>query len=363
MKTVLLLGAGSTLAHAQALGAESKYDPPLDANLFERASLLDVEGFADVRDFVKTRFGFRIEDNGGSAEYVFSLVHQLAMDEPCDSSDAERILFKLRHLYLSVIAECTNKLSGKAEHGLRELLERLLEDVGRENLSIVTFNYDLIVEKILAAISETLNSPDQLLSLRSSYHGVDFKEIFPAGGTEEFYPCEHSEVIQVLKPHGSLNWFLAYKDADDYRRVNPLEPVEVWCCADKKIRTDYDNLDYYGPGTTANNPTFRLRPLIVPPVFDKTKYWANILAPIWTAFGRVVSEADRLVICGYSLPDADVKAQCVIAGALATNQRLKRLDVIDPNPTVCNRFVQKTCIHALNYYDSIGSFLTRSVGS
>lgn len=357
MKTVLLLGAGSTLAHAQSLGAESKYLPPLDADLFERARILDVKEFDDVRAFVKTHFGFRIEKSNVSAEHVFSLLQQLALDEPCDSNEAEENLHKLRHLYLSVIAECTNKLSGNVEGVMSGLLELLLEDVRRENLCIVTFNYDLIVEKTLAALSKALNRPDQLFSIRSSYYGVDFKETFAADRTVQFYPYEHPEVIQVLKPHGSLNWFLAYKDADDFDRANPPDPVELWCNAEQMIRTDYENLDYFGQGSDCNHPTFVVRPLIVPPVFDKAKYWANILAPIWTAFGRAVSEADRLVICGYSLPDADVKAQCVIAGALAANKHLKRLDVIDTNPSVCNRFVQKTCIHALNYYDSIGSFL------
>ena len=353
MRTVLLLGAGATLAHAQALGTKSKYLPPLDTNLFERARILGVDWFDDVRVFVKTHFGFSIGETRVSAEHVFNLVHQLAVDEPYDVSEAAFILYKLRRLYLGVIAECTNRLDGKVTGGLYGLLKRLLEEVGRERLSIVTFNYDLIVEKSLAAFSKTANSPNQLFSIQASYQ-VKFDNYFPGGGSEEFWTPMFPEVIQVIKPHGSMNWFLAYEDADDFRQVNPSEPAEVWCCQDTEIRKDYR---YHDADSDLDSPTFFLKPLIVPPVFDKAKYWATILGPQWVGFERALSEADRLVVCGYSLPDADVKAQCVIASALAQNQHLRRLDVVDVNPAVCNRVVQKTCVHALNYFDSINSFL------
>ncbi|MCK4373075.1 MAG: hypothetical protein KAW61_08000, partial [candidate division Zixibacteria bacterium] len=121
MRTVLLLGAGASLAHAQALGTESKYLPPLDTNLFERARILGVEWFDDVRAFVKTHFGFRIGETRVSAEHVFNLVYQLALDDPFDGSEAGLTLYKLRLLYLRVIAECTNRLNGKAEAGLSGL--------------------------------------------------------------------------------------------------------------------------------------------------------------------------------------------------------------------------------------------------
>lgn len=354
MKTVLLLGAGSTLAHAQALGTESKYLPPLDVNLFERAQTLDVEWFEDVKAFVKNHFGFSIGETRVSSEHVFNLVRQLALDEPNDASESKLMPYKLRRLYLNVIAQCTNRLDGMVSGGLFGLLERLLEETGWENLTIVTFNYDLTVEKTLAAFSSTLNNPNQLFSTQASYHPVDFKNWFPGGGSEEFFSPMLPEVIQVLKPHGSLNWFLAYENADDFRHVNPVEPAHVWCCQDKEIYTDFQVTI-----SESDEPkkTLYLKPLIVPPVFDKQRFWPEALGPTWNVFGDALKDADRLIIFGYSLPDADVKAQCVIAGALAANRHLKRLDVIDTNPIVCNRIVQKTCVHSLNYYDSIGSFL------
>ncbi len=357
MKTVLLLGAGATLAHAQALGTESKYLPPLDANVFERARSLDHEYLDDVVAFVESYFGLPIGKSRVSAEHVFNLIYQYASDDPSDSRDAEPIFAKLRRLYSDMIAECTNKLHGKAEAGLTGLFRRMLEDVKREHLCIVSFNYDLIAEKTLASLSITSDRQDQVFSTWASYSPMKFDQVFPAGGSEQFCPFELPEIVQILKPHGSLNWFLAYKDADGFLGVNPLKPAEVWCCADKTIRTDYENLDYFGPGSVSWEPTYFMRPLMVPPVFDKAKYWGALLNPVWTGFRKALSEADRLVVCGYSLPDADVKAQTVITGALASNHHLKQIDIIDVNPDVCSRFVQKTCINSVTYYDSIRSFL------
>ena len=46
-------------------------------------------------------------------------------------------------------------------------------------------------------------------------------------------------------------------------------------------------------------------PLIVPPIFEKGTYLNRALEPVWLAAWQALSEADRLVIYGYSFPAAD----------------------------------------------------------
>lgn len=359
MKTVLLLGAGASRAEALESVQNETELPPLDCTFFRQAKDLSIEPLGLVTDFIQARLGIDVQAKAVSMEQMFNMVYELALDEPDNQSEVQTAFYGMRILYNSLIARCTNFVDGSSDHGIFGLLRHLLNTLDQDPLSVVTFNYDLLVEKALTRLAPDFLDSDPLFDILTAYP-VTLDHHVIGRGSSQFPESMVGGTTKIIKPHGSMNWFLAYDNAEDARRVSPPNPLGVWCCKDTVIETNFEITEQLEGG---RERVLYLKPLIVPPIYEKNRFWALTLRPAWDAFREALVGADRLVVCGYSLPDADIKAQCVIAGALAANKQLKRLDVIDPNPTVCNRIVQKTCIHALNYYDSIGSFLTRSVGS
>lgn len=154
--------------------------------------------------------------------------------------------------------------------------------------SILTFNYDLVFEK---AIIDELG-------------GIDYRL-----GRLRQHP-DYCRGIPLLKLHGSLNW--------------------QWCpkCDNIYIFDEPVGHRYNRVSCTSRCGGLRER-LVVPPNPNKQAYLETIYG-LWSKADRLLSEADRVVIIGYSVPEIDISAQELLKNAAIAAEDI-HIEIVNPD--------------------------------
>lgn len=182
--------------------------------------------------------------------------------------------------------------------------------------TIITFNYDLVLERaLLQVLTNTIYNrydnhlPFKRISLDyqykhfpkqyyqvayTTYTGMEIKE----GSRLEFAESEdvnNSVNIELLKLHGSLN-FPSRKSDNCKERPSITNVIED--------------------------------PYILPPVSNKQSNGSGNQS--WKTALQRLREAKNVTFVGYSLPRTDMYMQFFLKAALGPNQELNRLFVFDP---------------------------------
>lgn len=165
---------------------------------------------------------------------------------------------------------------------------------------IVTFNWDLTVERVFARLR-----PETPIAYKYS-------------------AATSRNGITLLKPHGSIDWFEKKATSDAHlAATRELDP---------KIRlVDLGTLLY-------SRDLIKATPVIVPPVSNKEFSRYLLFRETWGSIYRAISSATVLTVLGYSLPREDQFSRFVFRRALRNNiRRAKKgkkapLEVIVVNP-------------------------------
>ncbi len=156
--------------------------------------------------------------------------------------------------------------------------------VQEQKATIISFNYDLIIEQLLF---------DNDLS--ASHYG------FGKGSREQ---------IRILKPHGSLNWHAQTQDDKATSETGKIEEN-----LRERLEDGVDNQVVYlfkkYRSPISKKPTRLYIPYIIPPTFLK-----NFEAPIYKKTMQqcvdVLGQANEIVFIGYSLPTSDFYAKFML---------------------------------------------------
>jgi hypothetical protein len=184
--------------------------------------------------------------------------------------------------------------------------------------AIVTFNYDLVLERALWQRYHRLleQTPDlPVVGLRYHHSGnlgfglgkepheycfETFPRLFQSKRGERPVLADLRDTtceVSYLKLHGSLNWPSSEPDpAGGERPAHPAQAVE--------------------------------NPIILPPVFNKMNTLKT--ADVWTKALEILRRAKNLIIVGYSLPRTDIYMQYFLKAAIGPNSNLNRIFVFDP---------------------------------
>ena len=153
-------------------------------------------------------------------------------------------------------------------------LHRFREIVFEENAVIVSFNWDLVLDRLL--FGEDLG-----------------KYSYRLGGGQRSV---------LLKPHGSLNWF----EGKTGRFLKGTKREEIF---GRNGKTQvYAFLPYRAPVSKKERI---YTPLIVPPVHLK-EFDMPIFTSLWKQTVTVLSRAKRVVFLGYSMPSTDLHVQFIM---------------------------------------------------
>jgi hypothetical protein len=187
-------------------------------------------------------------------------------------------LKKLQRDVLLKVADWFHELSTapRVDNARQEWLGRFRERVAGENAAIISFNWDLILDKLL--FGEAL------------------------GQTSYGFPKPPADSPVLLKPHGSLNWF----EDKPGRYLTQTQRFEVHSEAGRAV---------YGFANLTRGPNSKrgrtYLPLIIPPIYLK-RFDAAVFTRLWQNCTSALSTARKVIFLGYSMPLADLHAQFIM---------------------------------------------------
>ncbi len=164
--------------------------------------------------------------------------------------------------------------------------------------TIITFNYDSLLERAIVK----RNGPNKISYLKDP------------------------DRISILKLHGSITWF----HKDNYKYLRPQNP-QLFTDPLKDIYYIKDFIPVY-----SRFVTFKRHTLIEPTYFKKPDI--EILKAVWTDSKEVLINTDEIIIIGYSMPEGDFSARCLLQ--YMNNLKKKKISVINPNGNLKYRFEQ-----------------------
>jgi hypothetical protein len=179
--------------------------------------------------------------------------------------------------------------------------------VSESGASIITFNYDDIVDQALFEIHEP-DSPDPRHWHPDGGYGFFCEPSFCTITNQPMYMNECSTLL--LKLHGSFNWRCRLGDSGP-RAPNQILHRELWFPQTSSLRSSpavLDRVDDY----------LEVDPLIVPPVLLKADLTLHpVLRLVWSRARDRLSKANRIVFLGYSFPTTDLASKTLFREGLA----------------------------------------------
>ncbi len=361
MSVCLVLGAGATLANAEHFRGERRTgeNPPLDYTFFDRVRTLQIVVPSELRDYaagIRLPDPFDVRTTGVRAEEFF---RDLFADfqEAMPGDPVVTAYEQLIALYVRVLRDTTNWLGADNRTGapVGQLIASAASRTS--DLRILTFNHDLVIENEVHkrrrlttrwCIDEGYGSFS--LALRVAGSAVDS---FRRHGSD----CERNRAIQILKLHGSLNWYVRMNGRHPSPRFlsgavqNPTIFTTVRRAIPTRLRSTKKQAS--GRGRT----TWYTWPVVIPPVYGKEPLIRTLVPKVWSDAADALAGADRIVFFGYSLPELDVRAQRLFQRGMSDNHRLRWIDVVNPDPISCGRYAAVLRPSGLRWYPSVESFI------
>jgi hypothetical protein len=327
--------------------------PPLDRGFFKIARLTDPSLTESVAGYMtkvyESNILFPAED---SLERVMGQVYTDTFN-PGLKTEATKAFRALLRLFTSRVAVTTNDIRPTLRRFLyRMLTHYLASDCEPKDITIITYNQDLQVEKTLCLMSKAARwqrFADQIFNFPGCYALADREITSPthSDGEQLFEVQEKvSSCIKVLKLHGSLNWYSSHTSRQPSQEAmfNPKRKLKITC-----RRVIPSDMRFSSRRTTQGLP------IVVPPVTHKSAVLHDDMRGIWRLAEQALEAADELVIFGYSCPPLDFES----ANQLRRAERKysSRISVIDPDGGIAARYIELLDPASLSYFSSAKAYL------
>lgn len=192
------------------------------------------------------------------------------------------------------------------------LLKKFVENLG-ENDAIISFNYDVLIDKIL---TDNKKCPD---------YGIDLD------GYQK--PNKFDKLIPLLKLHGSLNWRICPK-CKKPRWIGYKHLLEM--AGDDEISNKVHELFFKFLTACPMHKRLTIEEtFFIPPSWNKNDYFYN--KDLWKSASEKLKNADKIIFIGYSLPQTDIYFKYL----LSSFARNASVEVVDPNiENVAGRYLE-----------------------
>jgi hypothetical protein len=356
-RAVLVIGAGASVAEANWHRPKRDRDyPPLDANFFSRAPRHAVGSLLEKVRQHAVRLG---ETNLFDSDPPVSLeqhVGRLFFDMQTDPGSANvSAYYDLIRLYSDELLATTSWMSGRRSGPLRRVIEAELRR--GHDLSILTFNHDLLIENALVHIPS--RSFGSVWCMKHAYGLGDLETI--QDRTETFAmdcPGSRDDHIPLYKLHGSVNWvFKTAAENPPAEASRRRRQLLIWI--NRIIRPRIRNVRWTSRSGRGRG-TWYLWSLIVPPIYEKSGFIRNELKAVWDSAAEDLEHADRVIFWGYSFPRADVYSRYFFQRAANANGGLRRPVLINPDPASHRELWTVIQPNAVEHYRDVRGYLLRN---
>lgn len=292
-KTLVILGAGATRG-ASFVRSDTTVPPPLDADFFQILQMSATGRRLEARellDHVRANYGPALDVgletvfNNLDAARVFH--QEFTVGRGRRLQQPQRLIDQLRVVLPELLGET---ITADCDHHAR-LAKRL--HVGDAVLSL---NYDCVMDRALCQHAGFRFDPDRGGYAQKIASGA---ALWRRSGRGKRPP---SGSVLMLKLHGSLNW------SDSSVPLKLRAPDVV-----------------YEPVAEG---------VIVPPLTNKP-VTDEPFRSIWVSARTAVRTMRRLVVVGYSLPDADGLVRTLLTAELGSD--LEEIILVDPSPQTRSR--------------------------
>lgn len=183
----------------------------------------------------------------------------------------------------------------------------LSQYINDNKCTCITLNYDLLLEEILFLTHE--NSYQDIDSY-DVFYKIPIKQIDERKNTKNnnygfnFYQGDfniNNNFVEIIKLHGSINWYCdqAYSNSQIYSFMEKVDRYKDELFID-------------------------LKPLIIPPILDKTNNYNHILLrSLWKKAFKAIQKAKNIYIYGFSFPITDLSVVYLFKSALQNKQDYK----------------------------------------
>ena len=224
---------------------------------------------------------------------------------------------RIRHEIGTVLEEHTARASQNEEPSW---LNRLIGSWHREQATVITLNYDTLVERAAKNVQPT-EKVSRILA--KQMYPPYFSDVQARSGNGVW--GEGSlETFSLLKLHGSINWY--YSGRDDFFGET------IFFSEDLPVGHEtWNNIHFRRPQSRDKEP------LIIPPATEKNTYFNNeTVRRLWREAGLALKGAKRVFIIGYSLPISDIGMKFFLSkhGPSQTTP----VFLVDTNPDIASHY-------------------------
>jgi len=306
IKNVIILGAGASKSeggHCRMNYLESSLNI-IDGVLAEQIWSLSSVQEKTIIKYFKDFWGINI-NNFQSQDIKFPTFeeslsvldlafHRGESFKGCSRKNIDRIRNALIFLIAKILDE---KLRGKIKYH-KSLVERLEKNGTLKQTTFISLNYDIIIDNIL-----TGQYPKYHLD-----YGVDFVNFERANDWRR--PAEDKSIL-LLKIHGSLNWL--YCPTCNHIELTPKEKGAT--------KAFYEAKECIICNT-------RMEPVIIPPTFYK-EMTNPFIQKIFLTSDKVLRKVEKIFVCGYSFPDADIHIKYLLKRAEQFKGKTPKIFVVN----------------------------------
>ena len=249
----------------------------------------------------------------------------LSQSQPWLSMEHNQQNFSVAALVRRVLCSIINDRV-RETRSLPEWLHQIVGAWHARQATIITLNYDTLIERaardpsVLAGVEET----EERGLLPSHLYPPYFAYVGGRDGYGAWAPTP-VDTFTLLKLHGSTNWH--YSGQPDFHGETILWTDTAMIGSASQQLVEEAHLAEVSDK----------QPLIIPPVSEKTTYFQNeTVNRLWWEAARVLRQADKVFVIGYSLPLSDLGMRAFLATTLHAPST--EVFIVDPCADVAQRF-------------------------
>jgi hypothetical protein len=314
------LGAGASYSH-------SNKEFPLINDIFKVAKKLLVTSLITDINTLNPNYGC-VEDYIGNKfnKSIFNIKQKLNIEdiltnleidiEKTKSNDLQIV----RDRIITIILVTFILLDRKSVYYKRNSEYFLFFDRLKDNDTIITYNWDLLLdnildrERIISNIKNIGQVEDGILKKQYLRMLMDLSAYRDLSWDRTSAPYEqYNSKGYYLKLHGSIDWlYCPNEDCGLYSKVFPV----------KNVSGEYLIADY-----KCHECSSRMKHLIIPPILNKNYSSFPFVKKLWNIALEELQSADELVIWGYRLPPTDFYNRWLFR---QKSDKLKKVSIINP---------------------------------